>query len=170
MPSIVPTGAFLTLFNPKNWDPLIEDNNNNNSDAEKDNDEPQKDFGPLLWPAFQAHTGIMRPIFSPTPLAGTPQAWSSQRDNAAVWSFITKFWSLPKTQKVTFISCKTKDNNSLGRTLYLDWLKAEYPRWSVNQVVLSSLCECGVDPYSSLRLLDGGQGKVCLPSPFPLWG
>ena len=166
MPSIAPAGALLSLFDPENWDDPGEDaNDSDDSDGEEDDaDTLRKNPCPFFWPAFQAQTGIMRPIFSPTPLAETPQAWKSEEDNAAVWSFVRKFWSLPKTQKVTFISRKTKDNNALGRVLFLDWLKVEYPRWGVNQIILSSLSECGVDPYSAIKLSDG-RTKVCpIPS------
>jgi len=94
----------------------------------------------------------MQPIFSPEPTAGTPQKWRNKEDNAAVWSFVTKFWSLSLTDRVCFLRRNRQDNNSKGRTLYLDWFKAESSKWHFNRVILSSLIECSVDPYSYLKL------------------
>lgn len=156
MPSITAAGAFLTLFDPANWPkPILEEQEDSNTTDEEEDEPPSKeDFGPFSWPAWQARTGIMQPIFSRVPGPGTPHAWASEEDNAAVWSFVTKFWSIPKIQKVSFVRRATNDNNSMGRILFLDWLKDVYPKWSVNHVILSSLFECGVDPYSAARLLN----------------
>jgi hypothetical protein len=176
MPSIVPAGAFLSLFNPAHWkadatssradrDPYDSDGYDSDSD-DSDPENPKEEYtqglnlGPFSWPAWQARTGFMASIFSQTPHAGTPSAWRSEENMAAVWSFATSFWALPQVKKVAYMTRATKDNNTVGRILYLDWIKVEYPKWSVNQAILSSLSEHGVDPYTALKVRDATRVRV----------
>jgi len=169
MPTIPPSGAFLTLFNPSNWQARqASDSDTSSSDPDSDaSAEPAvvKDHGPFSWPSWQARTGFMRPIFSRSPHSGTPSAWQSKEDNDAVWSFVTKFWTLPQAEKVGYIRRGRTDNDSRGRTLYLDWFKAEAKKWAYNQAILFSLSDCNVDPYSTLKLMDGST-KVTSGLPF----
>lgn len=163
MPSIIPAGSFLSLFNPTHWKMDAkagcysgDDSDYDSSDSDDGNDSASKkeaEFatGPFCWPTWQARTGFMAPVFSPHVYEGTPEAWRSEDRNAAVWSFATTFWALPQIKKVTFLVRSTRDNTSAGRGLYLDWIKGEYPKWSVNQVILASLCENGVDPYTTMK-------------------
>ena len=173
MSLISPQGAFLSLFNPDNWanDPQPNhDSDSDDSDQDQDHGHspPPKQTGPFTWPAWQARTGIMQPIFSPTPYSGTPSAWQNEADNELVWSFVTTFWNLPQTKRVDFVACRTKDSNSAERILFLDWYNAESSkskaRWCINDVILSSLCEHGVDPYSTLKLCDSQTKVTCSSS------
>ncbi len=170
MPTIPPSGAFLSLLNPSNWKPYNASSEGTSSDSESDTSEPSecpstKDHGPFSWAPWQARTGFMRPILSQSPHAGAPHQWQSKEDNDAVWSFVTKFWTLSQTERVNYIRRSRVDNDSRGRILYLDWFKAESPKWAFNRVILSSLSECGVDPYSTLKQLDGSTKVIGLTSP-----
>jgi hypothetical protein len=157
MPSIINAGSFLSLFDPANWisDAVVSPGDGDmdpQSEADEDPDGVPANLGPFSWPAWQARTGIMLPIFSPTPHAGTPMPWRSRENNEMVWCFVTTYWKLQQAQKVAFIARSLKDNNSIGRILFLDWFKAQYATWSINDAILSSLSENGVDPYSVLKL------------------
>lgn len=174
MPTIAPAGAFLNLFNPSNWTTSYDESSeeSSGSDLELDIPEPSKhagikDHSPFSWSAWQARTGFMKPIFSAAPHPEIPQEWRSKEDNEAVWCFVSTFWKLPQVEKVAYIRRAQVDNNSRGRILYLDWFKAESPKWAFNGVILSSLSECGVDPYSTLKLLKGSTKVMLHASLFP---
>jgi hypothetical protein len=157
MPTIQTSGAILSLLDPNNWTHETQ-HSKDSMDLESSDSEPDEDGdivtnrGPFSWPAWQAITGIMHPIFSPEPNAGTPEAWRSVKDSEAVWAFVITYWELSQTDKFSFIVCKLNDCNARGRILYLDWFKVEWPKWFMNKRILSSLSEHSVDPYSVLGL------------------
>jgi len=164
MPSIFPSGAFLGLFNSANWTATNTNTSEDTSDSDVSDSDSDldashatnvtntNDHEPFSWPTWQARTGFMQPIFSLKLTAGTPQKWWNKEDNAAVWSFVTKFWSLSLTNRVCFLHRNRQDNDLKDCTLYLDWFKAESSKWHFNCIILSSLKECSVDPYSYRKL------------------
>jgi hypothetical protein len=101
---------------------------------------------PWCWPAWQQRTGVYS-----TPFSKDNSPWDSDGDADAVIAFATKYWSLDESLRPAFISRSCNDNNNHGRKLWLDWTKAGFQKWKINDAVDTSLTEKGVDPYSVLR-------------------
>jgi hypothetical protein len=169
MPSLIPLAAILAAaaypsIEPDDSSMLADDAG---SDSEND-DEPSPDSIPLPWglSAWQKRTGIYQSPFSPTFEEGS--LWKSAAEADAVRTFKSNFCATNESEQHLYIQRARKDNDALGRTLYLDFMTERWSTWKINDTVNMVLAERGLDPYTVMKRQKASSvGSVFLTSSPP---
>ena len=148
MPSQSPAGALLAL-SAHHDDPDDDDDDAMSVDDEEDNDKPSsKSYPPWCWAAWQERTGRSNAPFSLDTTDGSP--WSPSTTQT-VRVFALNFLALGDSDQLGYIIRNRKDNDTVGRGHWLDYVNLSWRDWKMNDTVDATLAEHGFNPYSVMK-------------------
>jgi hypothetical protein len=153
MPSLIPVGAILAAaaypsIETDDSSIPVDDNASSNSE---DEDQSSPASIPLPWglSTWQKRTGIYQSPFAPTFEEGS--LWKTADQAEAVRTFMSNFCAIPESEQCQYILRARKDNDALGRTLYLEFMTDRWSAWKINDTVNTALADRGLDPYTVMK-------------------
>jgi hypothetical protein len=155
MPSQTLAGALLAISAcPDDFD----DPDDCISVDDDDGEPPSNLYPPWCWSAWQDRTGRSIAPFSKEPIDDSP--WSPSASQT-VWTFASNFWALSETDQLGYMIKNRKDNDTVGRGHWIDYVTFSWRDWKINETVDATLAEHGFDPYSIMKRM-----KVAKVIPF----
>jgi hypothetical protein len=148
MPSKTPPGALLAISAYPDDDDDDDDCMSVDEVEHDDGEPPSKLYPPWCWTAWQDRTGRSVAPFSKDPIDDSP--WSPSASQA-VWTFASNFWALSETEQLGYMIRNRKDNDSVGRGHWVDYVNSSWRDWKINETVDATLAEHGFDPYSIMK-------------------